>query len=61
MEYRYAHFRRQLLMEDMRFSRGPRPGELFPDFDLPTTAGTRLRRSDSIGVTPLLMTFGSVT
>jgi hypothetical protein len=27
MEYRYAHFKRKLLMEDMGFSAGPPPGE----------------------------------
>lgn len=60
MEYRYPHFRRELLMEDMGFSRGPRPGEPFPDFDLPTTDGGRVRSSEYRGQ-PLLVTFASVT
>ena len=61
MEYRYQHFKRQLLFEDMAWRAGPRPGEPMPDFDLPTTEGGRLRKRDFVGVKPLLLTFGSVT
>ena len=60
MEYRYAHFKRQLVMEDMAFTSGPRPGEPFPDFDLPTTDGDRVRFADYTGRS-LLITFGSIT
>jgi hypothetical protein len=61
MEYRYAHFKRKLLMEDMGFSAGPPPGEPMPDFDLPATDGGRVRKSDFVGERPLLLIFGSVT
>jgi hypothetical protein len=60
MDYRYEHFKRELLFEDMAFGGGPRPGERFPDFDLPTTDGGRTRLSDYRG-RPLLLTFASVT
>ncbi|HWK11717.1 MAG TPA: deiodinase-like protein [Vicinamibacterales bacterium] len=60
MEYRYPHFRRELMVEDMRFAGGPRPGERFPAFDLPTTDGKRVRSSDYQG-RPLLITLGSST
>ena len=61
MEYRYPHFRRQLLMEDRAFSGGPGPGRPMPDFDLPTTDGGRLRKADFVGQRPLLLIFGSIT
>ncbi|HEV2124141.1 MAG TPA: hypothetical protein VGW38_15365 [Chloroflexota bacterium] len=61
MQYRYPHFKRELLVEDMSFRGGPRPGEPVPDFDLPTTSGGRVRREDFVGRQPLLMTFGSIT
>jgi hypothetical protein len=60
MEYRYEHFQRQLLFEDMGFSGGPKPGERFPDFDLPTTDGGPVRLNDYLG-RPFLVTFASVT
>lgn len=60
MEYRYEHFRRQLLMEDVGFASGARPGERFPDFDLPATDDQRVRLSDYRG-RPLLVTFASIT
>lgn len=60
MEYRFEHFNRQLLMEDMAFAAGPTPGEPFPDFDLATSEGTRVRRSEYLGK-PLLVTIGSFT
>jgi hypothetical protein len=61
MEYRYPHFKRRLLMADMAFGGGPRPGRPMPDFDLPTTDGGRVRKHDFVGQRPLLLTFGSVT
>ena len=61
MEYRYDHFSRQLLMEDMAWRGGVPPGEEMPDFDLETTDGGRVRKSDFVGVRPLLLSFGSVT
>jgi len=61
MTYAYEHFKRALLMEDMAWRAGPKPGQEMPDFDLPTTDGDRLRKRDFVGVRPLLLTFGSVT
>lgn len=61
MEYRYLHFNRKLLMEDVAFAGGPSPGQQMPDFDLPTTDGGRVRKGDFVGQRPLLLTFGSVT
>ena len=60
MTYGYEHFRTKLLIEDMRFHAGPRPGERMPDFDLPTTVGSRVRKA-GFGGRPLLVTMGSVT
>jgi peroxiredoxin len=64
MEYRYPHFKRRLMIEDTAFGSyrgGPSPGEPVPDFDLPTTDGGRVRKSDFVGRRPLLLTFGSIT
>lgn len=61
MEYRYPHFKRALLIEDMGFAQGPMPGQEVPDFDLPTTDGGRVRKADFLGRRPLLLTFASVT
>ena len=60
MEYRYEHFRRELLSEDASFTHGPRPGEPFPDFDLPTTEGGRLSKHELAGG-PFALIFASVT
>lgn len=60
-EYLYPHFRRTLLMEDMAFRAGPRPGESMPNFDLPTIDGGRITKADFMGRGPLLLTFGSIT
>ncbi|WP_165985233.1 deiodinase-like protein [Streptomyces sp. YIM 98790] len=61
MTYRYPHFHTRLVLEDLRFTTGPRPGEAMPDFDLPTTDGGRVRKEDFLGRRPLLLTVGSVT
>lgn len=61
MTYRYPHFHSKLVLEDMRFRGGPRPGQEMPDFDLPTVDGGRVARSDFIGKKPLLLIMGSVT
>lgn len=45
----------------MAFRAGPRPGEPFPDFDLLTTDGGRVRNIDFVGRQPLLISMGSVT
>lgn len=61
MSYRYEHFTRKLLAADMKFLGGPEPGQPMPDFDLPTTDGDRVRRSDFVGSRPLLVAFASFT
>jgi hypothetical protein len=60
MEYRYPHFKRELLGEDSSFVNGAAPGQPLPDFDLPTTDGGRLRKRDLLGK-PLLLILGSYT
>lgn len=60
MDYRYEHFDRQLLEEDSSFRGGPSPGEPFPDFALPTTAGGTARKEDFSG-RPLLVILSSFT
>lgn len=61
-DYAYPRFRRPLLFEDMGFHGGPRPGEPFPDFDLPTADGGRVARSDFVSrQQPMLMVFASYT
>jgi hypothetical protein len=60
MEYRYEHFGRRML-RDVGFRAGPRPGEPMPDFDLPSTGGERIRKSDFVGRQALLLTFASAT
>lgn len=60
-EYRYPHFKRQVMFADLAFAGGPVPGQPMPDFDLPSTDGGRVRRRDFAGEQPLLLTFGSVT
>jgi hypothetical protein len=58
--YRAKHFERADLSRDAKFRGGPRPGNEFPDFNLETIDGPRLRKRDLMGK-PMLMTFGSVT
>ncbi len=60
-DYAYPRFRRPLLFEDMGFHGGPRPGEAFPEFDLPTADGGRIAKPDFVGRRPMLMIFGSYT
>lgn len=59
--YRYDHFHPKLLLEDAAFSGGPKPGERFPNFDLPATDGRRYTLKDLVAEKPLLLTFASVT
>lgn len=60
-EYRYAHFKRELIVEDTGFTGGVRPGDPMPDFDLTTTDGGSVCKADFVGRRPLLMVFGSIT
>lgn len=61
MQYRFPHFKRELMLEDLRFHSGPQPGQPMPDFELTTTDGRQIKKSDFVGLKPLLLTFGSVT
>lgn len=61
MTYRYPHFYRKLLYRDLKFEGGRRPGQAMPEFDLPTSDGGRVRKSDFVGDRPLFLTFASVT
>ncbi len=61
-DYRYRHVTMGVLLDDFRFGKSAlKAGDPFPDFDIPTTDGGRIRRSDFIGRKPLLLVFGSVT
>lgn len=59
--YRYPHLTRQILIRDIAFRGGPRPGEPMPGFDLPSTDDTRIRKRDFVGRRPLLLTCTSIT
>jgi hypothetical protein len=59
--YNYDTFRKHMFKEDRRFHGGPAPGQLAPDFDLPTVDGGRFRLSDYQGRLPVLIQFGSIT
>lgn len=61
MDYRFDRFRREHLSEDRAFQAGMEPGWTMPDFDLPTVAGGRVRKSDFLGRRPVLLTFASLT
>jgi Iodothyronine deiodinase len=61
VRYRFERFRRQQLSDDLHFSAGKEPGWQVPDFDLPTTTGGRVKKSDFQGRRPVLFTFGSLT
>ena len=47
--YRYPHFRRCFILEDMTFRGGPEPAEDFPGFDLVTIDGGRIRKQGFVG------------
>jgi len=61
MDYRFDHFRRQQLTDDLELGAGKEPGWQVPDFDLPTVTGGRVRKSDYMGRRPVLITFGCLT
>ncbi|MFQ5947747.1 MAG: TlpA family protein disulfide reductase, partial [Acidimicrobiia bacterium] len=61
-EYRYEHFRTRQLFHDLMFRLSAlRAGRPFPDFDLETTTGERVRKKDFIHERPLLLITASVT
>ena len=59
--YRVDRFTKAMLAEDRAFQAGREPGWTMPDFDLPTVAGGRVRKSDFMGRRPVLLTFASLT
>ncbi len=61
MEYRYPRFEREALLEGLYLAGGLSPGMPMQAFDLPTTDGSRVRKSDFVGRRPLLLTFASIT
>jgi hypothetical protein len=58
--YAFHRFTRRSLREDMFFHGGPRPGEPFPDFDVATAEGGRLRKEDLRG-RPFVVITSSLT
>lgn len=60
-DYRYKHFTTKLLFQDLRFhSSSLRPGDAFPEFDLPTADGGHFASRDVLE-RPLLVVTGSMT
>lgn len=60
--YRYDSFTTRLMLADLRFGPGaPRPGDPFPDFDLTTLDGARLRSEDLLRRRPFVIVLGSLT
>ena len=61
-EYRYEHFRTRQLFHDLAFGLSAlRAGQTFPDFDLETTDGERVRKKDYIHEEPVLLITASIT
>lgn len=60
-EYSFDRFTRELLYEDFAFQAGPRPGQPFPEFELPTVDGETVSRADFVEKQPMLMIFSSFT
>jgi hypothetical protein len=61
MSYRFDQFRREHLRDALAFRSGKDPGWQAPDFDLPTTDGSRMRKADFVGTRPVLLAFASLT
>ena len=59
--YNYVSFRKEMVQKDLHFPDGPEPGQVAPDFDLPTVDGGRFRLRDHHGRQPVLIQFGSIT
>ena len=59
--YNYDAFRREIMKEDMHFSGGPPPGDVAPDFTLPTITGTTFRLGSFPRIRPALLVFGAIS
>ncbi len=59
--YNYDTFRKHMMKEHMHFPGGSQPGEMAPDFDLPTVDGGRSRLSQFRELRPVLIEFASIT
>jgi cytochrome oxidase Cu insertion factor (SCO1/SenC/PrrC family) len=62
-EYNYAHYRAKHLLMNLWWtlrSRGIQPGQVAPDFELPSTDGERIRLRTLRG-RPVVLRFGSFT
>jgi hypothetical protein len=59
--YNYDTFRRHMMKDDLHFRGGPAPGQVAPDFDLPTVEGGRFHLARHRGQRPVLIEFGSIT
>jgi hypothetical protein len=59
--YNHASFRRDMVKEDLHFHGGPEPGELAPEFDLPTISGEHFRLNQFRGHKPVLIETASIT
>jgi hypothetical protein len=59
--YNFDTFRQRFWKKSQYFSGGPEPGQLAPDFDLPTLNGSRFCLSNFCGKQPVFIQFGSIT
>jgi len=62
-DYNYRHFHPKYFVREAKrtlTNRGVQPGQPAPDFELPDSAGNRVRLSNLRG-RPVLLTFGSYT
>ena len=58
-DYRYGHFTTKRLLQDLRFGGSAlRPGDALPEFELATTDGGRVNKTDFVGDRPLLLIMG---
>ncbi len=59
--YNYDTFRKAMMLRDMHFPGGPRPGEEAPPFDLRLVGGGRFKLAGARGQAPVLIEFASIT
>lgn len=61
-DYSYDHVRSSTIMQDMSFKdSAPNPGDRFPQFELPTTYGSRMSSTELLEQGPFLLITGSLT